>query len=122
LFKADSENQLFREVKLAHNIRKLRESGLIDFLIDKYNHPEAIILFGSFRKAENIPGSDVDLLIVTPLKKEIDFKDFEKKLNQQKHILNNSRTEIERMKTKNKELLNNLINGIVLEGFWEVFL
>jgi len=32
-----------------------------------------------------------------------------------------SKSEIEKMKMKNKELLNNFINGIVLEGFWELF-
>src|SRR3989344_6948974 len=53
LFKANSENTSFKDIKLFYNIEILRNSGLMDHLIKEFNHPEAIVLFGSFRKAEN---------------------------------------------------------------------
>ena len=121
LFKANIDNPTFKCIKLSYNLRKLRESSLIDYLVDKFNNPEAIILFGSFRKAEDIPKSDIDILIITPLKKEINLTKYEKLLDHEIQLFLYSNEEINKIKTKNKELLNNLVNGIVLEGFWELF-
>ncbi len=121
LFRANAENPNFKDLKLFYNIKILRESGLINHLIDIFNHPEAIILFGSFRKAEDTPKSDIDLLIITPIKKEPNLTKFEKKLRHKIQIFLYSHQDMEKMKVKNKELLNNMINGIVLSGFWEVF-
>ncbi len=120
LFKANNKNPLFKQRKLSYNLQSIQESGLIEFLNDIYNHPEAIILFGSLRKAEDIPTSDIDLLIITPRKSTPDLSKFEKKLKRKIQLFPYSRTDLEKMKTTNKELLNNFINGIVLEGFWEV--
>src|SRR3989338_10996992 len=38
LYKANSENPLYRDTKLYQNIKMIRESGLIDFLIQEFNH------------------------------------------------------------------------------------
>ncbi|MFH1823355.1 MAG: nucleotidyltransferase domain-containing protein [archaeon] len=119
LFKADIENIKFKDSKLNYNIKKIRDSGLIEHLDIKFNHPRAIILFGSFAKAENVTNSDIDLLIITPLKKEPDLKEFEKKLKHEIQLFLHSQKEIKQM--KNKELLNSFINGIVLKGYWELF-
>ena len=121
LFKANTKNQSFKDIKLSFNIKNLRSSGLITYLEDEYNYPEAIILFGSFGKAEDIPRSDVDLLVISPVKKEINLQEYEKILGHKIQLFIYSKSEIEKMKMKNKELLNNFINGIVLEGFWELF-
>ena len=121
LFKANTENPLFRTEKLAYNLRRMAESGLIGHLVQEYNNPEAIILFGSFAKAEDIPKSDIDLLVVTPIRKELNLKKFEKSLGHKILLFSHSKKDIEKMKSKNKELLNSLVNGIVIEGLWEIF-
>ena len=121
LFIANTENAKFKEFKIFYNIRKLRESGLIEYLNASFNYPSAILLFGSFRKGEDIPNSDIDLMIITPIKKEIDCSKFERFLGRKIQLFLKSKEDIERMKNKNKELLNNIINGIVVEGFWEIF-
>ncbi len=121
LYRANTESQSFRDLKLFYNIKKLRESGVVDYLADKFNQPEAIILFGSFRKADDTPKSDIDILIITPAKKELNLEKFEKKLGHSMQIFAHSKGEIEKMKKKNKELFNNWINGICIYGFWEVF-
>ncbi len=121
LFRANKENYAFKDLKIYYNIKKLRSSGLIDYLVEEFNSPEAIVLFGSFRKAEDIPGSDIDLLIITPIKKEIKLEKFKKKLGRDIQLFLFSKKEINKMKLRNKNLLNNLINGIVLCGFWELF-
>jgi len=121
LFKANTESAQYKDEKLAYNIRKIRNSGLIDYLIEQFNYPEAIILFGSFAKSENTKNSDIDLLIISSLNKQIELISYENKLkhNIQTFIVSNN--EIDKMKTKNKELLNTWLNGIPLYGFWEVF-
>lgn len=120
LFKANTESHYFKEIKVAHNIGKVRESGLIDYLNKEFNQPEAIVLFGSFAKGENGPKSDIDILVITPVKKTINLKKFEKIMGYEIQLFVHSGSEIERMKTSNKELLNSFINGMVLSGFWEM--
>ncbi len=119
-FRANTESKHFKERKLFFNIRLLRDSGLIEFLEETFNHPQAIVLFGSFGKADNIKESDVDILVITPIKEDVNLKKYEKKLGHKIQLFLHSTEEIEKMKTKNKELLNNFINGRILEGFWEV--
>jgi predicted nucleotidyltransferase len=121
LFKANNEHPSFKQRKLEHNLRTIQESGVINELVEIYNHPGAIILFGSFARAENIPRSDVDLLIITPLKKKMSLTKFEKRLRHGIQLFEHSVKEIDSMKKKNKELLNNWVNGIVLYGHWELF-
>ena len=120
-FKANTPNQQFKQLKLNYNLNLLHNSGLIKYLIKKFNHPTAIILFGSFAKAENISLSDIDLLIINPSKKQINLQNFEKKTQHKIQLFVHSKKEIDNMKKTNKDLLNNWINGITLYGFWEVF-
>lgn len=120
LFKANTNNDSFRDLKKFYNIRRLRETGLIDFLVRTFNEPEAIVLFGSYCRGEDSKDSDIDLLIITPLKDEANLEKFEMSLGHKLHLFLHSNKEIADMKTKNKEFLNNLLNGVVLHGFWEV--
>jgi len=121
LFKANTQNQIFKQLKSNYNLNLLKNSGLIDYLVKKFNYPEAIILFGSFAKGENFPKSDIDLLVISPSKKDINLTKFEKKIGHKIQMFIRSKKETETMRTKNKELLNSIINGIVVYGFWELF-
>lgn len=121
IFKSNTEGILFKRYKVNNNMIKLFNSGVIDYLEKEYNYPEAIILFGSFSKGENIKISDIDILIITSVKKEINLEKFEEKLNHKIQIHNYSIKDLENMKLKNRELLNNFINGIVLRGYWELY-
>lgn len=121
LAKANQEATTYKQAKLFYNLKRIKESGLIDYIIEEYNHPEAIILFGSFAKAEDISKSDIDLAVITTIKKEINLEKFERILNHNIHIFKFSRQEVEKMKANNKELLNSLVNGIIVVGYWELF-
>ncbi len=119
LFMANlSEN--FRHKKIMFNLDRIDSSGLVEFLKNKLDYPEAVILFGSWARGKNSGESDLDLLIISPNKKELDLKKFSNKLGEvQLFIL--SRSEIDKMKKDNPELLNSFVNGLVLEGAWELF-
>lgn len=120
LFKANNEDLRFKNTKLNYNLEIIRESGIIDYLSEEFNNPEAIILFGSYAKGENIRKSDIDLLVISPLKKDVKLEKFEKKLGKMQLFVE-SRKDITKMKKTNKELLNSFINGKILYGRWEAF-
>ena len=115
-YTADRTYKRFLVKKQLFNIESLYESKLIDSLVLKYTNP-TIVLFGSYSKGEDIEGSDIDLYIETPSKTRIELDEFEKKLQRkiQLFIYKNIH------QVKNKELANNIINGIVLNGFVEAF-
>jgi DNA-binding Lrp family transcriptional regulator len=121
LFSGNNESREFKQLKLNYNLNNLFNSGLIDYLVKEFNYPEAIILFGSFSKAEDILRSDIDLLVVSPSKKKIKLELFEKKLGKEIQIFVYPKEDIKKMQKTNKGLMNNLVNGIIIYGFWEVF-
>jgi len=109
-----SKNDLFKIYKRNDILLRLHESGLVNFLADKFI-PDAIVLFGSASRGEDIESSDVDLLVIAK-EKEVDLKKFEGKLKR-KIALHFE----EKISGVPKELLNNIINGIVLYGYLKVF-
>jgi len=120
-FKANTENRVFRQIKLNYNLQSLQMSGVVDFLEVELNYPSAIVLFGSFAKANNNKNSDIDILVISPSKKKISLEKFEEKLNKKIQLFVHSKEEIKKLKQKNKELVNAWLNGIVLSGSLEVF-
>tara|TARA_Y100000310_G_scaffold327446_1_gene393813 strand:- start:2281 stop:2769 length:489 start_codon:yes stop_codon:yes gene_type:complete len=67
-----------------------------------------IILFGSLSKAETTEKSDIDLAIFSPIKSKVpkSLKNREIQAHHYKSIKD----------IKNKELLNNILNGYILKG------
>ena len=112
LYKADMDKDQYRDLKISYNIKKIRESGLIDSLNQFYLKP-IIVLFGSSSFGMDIETSDIDLLIVSEKNKEFpDKKIFEKKLKKSIQIF--AVKDIKEL--KNKHLINNIINGITIQG------
>ncbi|MDD5649488.1 MAG: nucleotidyltransferase domain-containing protein [Candidatus Nanoarchaeia archaeon] len=113
--KANQTNELFIKSKIIYNLNFIYKSSLIEFLKDYYNNPKAIILFGSFRKGEDISNSDIDIAIEYDKIKEhkineLKIDKIDKKM--QIHLFNRESIDI--------NLFNNIANGIVLWGFLEV--
>ncbi|MDD5132900.1 MAG: nucleotidyltransferase domain-containing protein [Candidatus Nanoarchaeia archaeon] len=113
-YKAIRDNEKFILYKKISILYELNETGLIDKLWDSLS-PEAIILYGSFAKGESTEDSDIDIFIIGK-EKEIDLKTFEKKIGRHIHLMFEQDT-----KNISKELKNNLINGVILKGYWKVF-
>ena len=107
---ANLESISYKRAKVLHNVYSLFNSGLLDFLIDAYEDPKAIILFGSYVRGEDIERSDIDLAILTSKHKNLNIQRFGKQLGRKISIheitLNNV----------SEEFKNNLFNGIVLHG------
>ena len=108
-------NKAYLNLKLFYNLEKLRESELVEFLEKEYDYP-AIIVFGSYAQAQDRENSDLDLFIISSIKKEPSLEIYEKKLKRKisLHVFN--KKEVQNFKDKNSQFLNNLIKGIVLAG------
>jgi len=115
-YTTDRTNGKYVLEKRLFNIRQIYDSGLVDYIKDALNNPP-IVLFGSYAKGEDTEESDIDLYIETPSKKSHDFNKFEKILKRKiQAIISDDIT-----KMKNIHLANNIINGITLNNYIEVF-
>lgn len=114
LYKANLKSGEYKFYKKICNLAQIKETGLVDFLKDKLM-PSTIVLFGSYAKGEDIEDSDIDIFVECS-KEGVDLSKFEKELNRniQLHFKKD-------FKDYSKELKNNIVNGIVLEGYLEAF-
>ena len=116
LYSADRTSRIFLFEKKLFNLKQISNTGLIEHLFQKYSNP-TVIVFGSYSKGEDIESSDIDLYVETPVKKKPDLTKFERKLNRKIQLFVHKDIK----DIKNNELMNNILNGIVLNGFIEVF-
>lgn len=110
----------YLNLKLYYNLEKLRVSKIIEDLQEFYDFP-TIVLFGSYLNGNDDSKSDVDLCVISEIEKEFDVGKYEKKLNRKVSIHRFSKKSWAEMKLKNKELVNNICNGLTLSGELEVF-
>ena len=110
----EGDDLTFKFYKKLNMVERLQISGVLDYVEDKCG-PKNIILFGSASRGEDSEGSDIDLFAQS---KEINLNlsQFEKKLNREINIF------FEKDFSKlSEELKNNILNGIILRGYLEVF-
>ena len=115
-FYTTSRSENFLLGKKLFNIGSIYKSGFIDYLKRELSNP-AIILFGSFAKGEDIESSDIDIYLETPSKKEISLEKFEKILKRKIQIFRQKNLK----EISNPHLANNIVNGITLNSYIEVF-
>ena len=105
--------------KVSYNLSLIYESGLIDEILTNIPNPRSIILFGSYRKGDDIETSDLDIAVETldnENSKIIPFGEISQfgfRKNVSVNILKFSRNKID------LNLFSNLANGIVLYGYLE---
>ncbi len=114
-YTAERSNENFLLEKKLFNIKQLYHSGLVEYLRTELHNPPTAV-FGSYAKGEDTENSDIDLYIETT-KKEFDITKFEKTLKRRVQLFTHKNIN----EVKNPHLANNIINGIVLNGFIEVF-
>ncbi len=129
--KANVGNKSFIREKLIFNLTTLYRSGIIEFIEQLYNHPKAIVLFGSFRKGDDVLDSDIDFAVEVDNQKEIKpvylldlptiSKEDRKWIEDIQNTLKRKITIVPFNRNKTDlNLFNNIANGIVLSGFLEV--
>lgn len=118
--KANQTNWYFQRSKIVHNLNFVYQSGLVEFLVDRFKNPKAVVLFGTFRYGTDVTTSDIDIAIesaevenyeILSLK---ELEEFEKVISRkiQIHLFNRNAVDV--------NLFNNIANGFVLGGFLEV--
>ena len=108
--KINSENHKVMQLKRADNLKLVYESGLADFLEEKFAGA-TIILFGSYSRGDDTLKSDIDIAIIGRKDKTIDLSEFEKDLEREINI-----NFYDSFKEIHKNLKENLFNGIILYG------
>ena len=105
---ANRDNEKFLFYKKVYNLYSLFE--LKQEIANKIA-PNALILFGSYQRGEDIEESDIDLLILSKVKKDLSVSKFEKQLNRKIHL-----TFIGKIEDLEKGVQNNIKNGVILDG------
>lgn len=113
-----NKNKKFYNLKLYYNLEKIRKSKIIDKINEEYDYPQ-IILFGSYSEAKDDENSDIDICLITNVKKEIELKKFKTKLNKNVDLRIFSEKEWEKLIKNNASLANNIIRGITLSDEFE---
>ncbi len=113
-FKANRDNEIFRLYKKTNIMQRIAETGLLKELED-FISPDAIILFGSASKGEDIEESDIDIFLQAKEKK-IQLEKYEKLLNRKISLFFK-----ESFGKLSEELKNNILNGVILRGYIKVF-
>lgn len=109
VYTADRGSPKYVLEKKLNNIRCAYESGLVDSLKTELSNP-GIVLFGSYAKGEDTEESDIDIYIETPSKRQPNIEKFEKILKRHIHLFQHKNLK----EITNKNLANNIINGITL--------
>ena len=115
-YTSDRTNTKYLLEKKFYNIKQIYSSHILDYLKETLSNP-IVIIFGSYAKGEDTETSDIDIYIKTLSKKNINLESFEKFLKRKIQIFIYSDIN----KIPNKHLANNIINGITLNNYLEVF-
>lgn len=107
---ANVESKEFIWKKRIFNLSEIYRSRIIELIVEKFN-PELISVIGSYSRGEDIEKSDIDIVLISQEKKDIDLTKFERLLDRKIHLL------VLDYKRMSNEFYTNLINGAVLYGF-----
>lgn len=105
-------SEKFKEKKRIFNLKKIYESGIISFLKKKFS-PTLISVIGSYSMGEDSEKSDIDFVIISNIKNDLDLSLFEKFIGRNIHLI------VADYKDFSGEFYINLINGVVLYGYLE---
>lgn len=106
--------------KVPYHLQLLYETNVIDMILERYPGAKSIVLFGSYRKGDDMQESDVDIAVEVVDDEQVRIEELGviDKLGYRRDVPVNlhifSRNHI------NINLFNNIANGIVLHGFLEV--
>jgi predicted nucleotidyltransferase len=115
--RADLESKDYFFYKRIHNLDSMKL--LTEEIVGIFQNPEAVILFGSYAKGEDIEESDIDILVITSNKPSETLGRirlfYEKNLKRKINIHS-----VESLQKSSREFKNAVANGIVLHGYVKV--
>lgn len=118
--KANQESGNFIKSKIVYNLNFIYQSGLVEFLNEHFGNPKAIILFGSFRKGEDLSTSDIDIAIEGETDEYKTFRLVKLIENFEREIERKIQIHLFNRKNIDSHVFNNIANGVILSGFLEV--
>ncbi len=108
------DNSKVLELKRVDNLKQIYETEFVDFL--ESNFPGGVIvLFGSYSRGEDTINSDIDIAVIGRKEKSVNLAKYEKMLERTVNI-----NFYDSFKSIHKHLKENLCNGIVLVGGFEL--
>lgn len=117
---ANLQSPKFRHAKIAYNLDQIYGTNILDFILKMYPQARAIMLFGSFRKGEDILESDLDIAAEVPGTKQMRVElvgtigklGYRENVKVNLHLFSRENVDV--------NVFSNIANGIVLYGFLEV--
>jgi len=110
----NTDNHKIMQLKRVDNLKHLYESNLTDYL-EKELAGATIILFGSFSRGEDTIESDIDIAVIGRKEKKLNLTEYEKEFQRTINI-----NYYESFQKIHKHLKENLANGIILTGGFEL--
>lgn len=114
VYLAVRESDLFKNLKKWNLAIELTTEGLVNHIVSTCA-PDAIVLFGSASLGEDVETSDIDIAIIAQ-ECALDFKKYEKILGRKISPLF-----VSNFNELRSELKNNILNGVILQGYVKVF-
>ncbi len=119
LYKLNNELVVVRELKITFMLMQLQEIGFVDRLLKIDDNIISIALYGSYATGEYDEKSDLDLLLISPLKLDLNefIEHIEKKLKRVVSIEIFSLSQWNKLKERADPFYNNVVmNNILLYG------
>ena len=114
-FKANTENIVYRQLKIALSMKEFNDAGIVKYL-EKTGVISAV-LYGSVAKGLDDKESDIDLLIISNKKNKLNFNECEKRLGREITSQEYTLGEWEKIKSSNKAYYQEVMStGITLIG------
>lgn len=120
LISANKKRPYFAQKCTAYYLEQLYRCGLITYLQEQYFHP-TILLFGSIAKAQHTETSDIDLFVLSDVDKHVDLSKYEQVLSREIQLVIQTHATYQEFTKSNPELANNVLNGLLLEGYMQVY-
>lgn len=118
--RVNQQSTEYIKYKIVYNLAIAYQSSLIEYLNDYFSNPRAIILFGSYRKGEDISTSDIDIAIEDDEVEEYKVLRLKEIIEIEEEIGRKIQIHLFNRKNIDLNVFNNIANGIVLSGFLEV--
>lgn len=106
-FIANRDNEDFLFYKRIYNLFSLH--GVRKKLISL--HPKAVVVFGSYSLGEDVESSDIDICIISKIKRDLNLKSFEDQLGREINLIF-----VDSLSRLDKNIEKKVLNGVVIYG------